>query len=140
MAQQYPFMDKIRSRINELDDPEKTITWLAKEIGRAPRWFYDIEDFGKIPYQIIQDICRLLDFNFVEDYNQWRLKNNQSSLYVVNDPQEDYKREKQATVSVEKKITVSVQIEAPVTIMLERFGQFLNEIQEGAEKYGFEIK
>jgi hypothetical protein len=131
---EYPFFEKVRARIEQINDPDKTIGWLAEKIGRTTRWFYGIDDMGKIPLAQIQDICRLLEFNFIEDYSNWQVDQGGQPYYALNEPQPIYKN------TEERRVSVSLKLAAPISVMTACFGKVYQDIITAAEKAGFEVE
>lgn len=110
----------------------KTITWLASELEKTPRTLYNVTDFSKLALSDIEKISRLLEINFIEDYNRWLIDNLQQPLSLFHEPEEPY----QTKVN---RVTVNLKISAPEQVAEDNLSKMIYEIRQVGEKLGFKL-
>lgn len=131
MERRYPFLERIKEI---LDAKEKTLKWLAAEIDKSDRWFYNISDFSKLQFSDIEKISSVLEKNFLADFNNWR-HDHEPSAYLLNEPGEVYKKEKPA-----KRVTIQLSLKASPTDIQSGLSDMIDLIRKEGEKRGFEIE
>lgn len=129
MTKKYPFLDKVTQG---LVSKEKSLKWLASEIGRTDRWFYSIKDFEKIEFGLVEKISSLLEINFPADYAAWRLQNNMPPILHFQESQQVY--------LVEKKISVQIKITGTPQAIGLGFADLLKKIKQEGANLGLEIE
>jgi uncharacterized protein (DUF3820 family) len=126
----YPFVDRLRVELERLD---RRLSWLADEVGRTERWFYNIKDFEKIELGILMKICLLLNTNFLLDYNKWLLDRGQEPIPILGEPEQDYR-------PMLKKVTINLRLTASANNAEENTSAMLKKIRIEGEKLGFELE
>lgn len=134
MAGNYPFLDRVRASLeNQKGDKKKTLRWLATQIDKSERWFYNITDFNKLAIGDVEKISSLLEKNFMADYNHWRLENEQESLTIVSEPETEWKREV-------KKVHIQLKLSATSLVAEENLSKMFAVVRREGEKLGFDIE
>jgi hypothetical protein len=110
----------------------KTTEWLCGEIDRSVRWIQALKNPENLDLKDINKLSELLDFNFIEDYNQWLVLQHQPPLYIMKEPAGVYNNER-------RRQTVMIKISAPVKIVEDNLSKMMKEVRLSGEKLGFEI-
>ena len=127
---EYPFLDRIRIALNEKN---KKLTWLSSEIEKSERWFYNITDFQKLEIGVVDKISTLLDKNFMQDYNAWRLQHEQPAMHILGEPGMNHQVEV-------KRTHIQLRLSAPANVAEENMSKMLMAIRREGEKLGFDIE
>ena len=94
---QYPFLEKIKKL---LEGKEKTIVWLAGQVGLSTKTIYNTVDINTASLEYTLKLSKILQFDFLKDYNEWLIENHQSPISTVNEPPGVYEAQKGLTVEV----------------------------------------
>jgi hypothetical protein len=134
MSANYPFLDRVRATLNNQKDAKKrSLRWLAAQIDKSERWFYNITEFEKLSIADIEKISSLLDENFMADYNKWRVENDQASLNILGEPPAQWKVEP-------KRVHIQLKLSAAPQNAENNMSKMLMIIRREGEKLGFEME
>ena len=125
----YPFLAKVRELL-KLEG--KSTEWLCGEIDRSVRWIQALKNPENLDLKDLNKLSELLNFNFIDDYNTWRLSQHQEPLYIWKEPIGVYNAER-------RRQTVMIKISAPVKTVEDNLSKMMKEVRLSGEKLGFEI-
>lgn len=120
----YPLLDKVLLKIGQ--KKLRKLEFVA-ELGKSDRWLEQIESIDKIQFGVLMDMSRILDFDFILDYYQFRgwIKGEEGNM--VAEPEMFYGKD--------KKISVSINVEGSS----ENIGQIIEKLIKTGEKEGYKV-
>lgn len=125
----YPFLNRIKER---LEKQEKTLKWLADEVGISPKTINNNPDITQNSLDFILRISALLEFDFLKNYNEWLIENKEQPISMIAEPEGIYQKE--------QGITVEIKVTATYKTFGLHFADLLDTLRKETGKHGFKIE
>lgn len=126
----YPLKQKIDECLTR---KEKNLKWLSVQLGISTKTLYNYKEIGNLSLDVILGFTKALDFNFLEDYNNWLREHNEPAISGWSEKEIEYRRE--ATTQM----TLTFSIRGNQDTMVNQFGKLITTIKNECDTYGMEI-
>jgi hypothetical protein len=124
----------LKAKIEEtLNSKGKTRDWLAGQLGISEKTLYNYKLIGNLSLEMILKMSAALEFNFLEDYNEWLRENNEPAIASWSEEKIEYKK------TSKQLITMSLHLRGEADVFSKSFTAILNTVRKECETYGLEL-